>query len=467
VAKILMVQLHVAPYAGVAYLNRAATRKGHSFRLCLDTKPSRILARVGQERPDIVGFSCMTSFYKNIKEIAAAIKQRFRVPILLGGPHPTFCPEVVEEEPFDMICRGEGESALPELLDALDAGTDYAGIKNLWVKQDGRVFKNDLRPLIDPLDEAPLIDWSCYQGTGVESSPPIVFPIRGCPYNCSYCFNEAARKVFRGLGPYIRHFSVERTMQEIQEALRFFGPGPVFFTSDLFGMDLDWMERVLTAYSAATDRPFFPLLHPDRTTDACVDILAKHNCREVGIGVESGSERVREEILNRHYSNRLLIEVAERLHAKGMRVRTYNMIGLPTETENELWETIDLNVRMKTDFPRGAIYTPMPETRMLALLKDGGFLAPDFSFEEIPESVFMTTILKNVDKDHIENSLYFFATAVKFPRLRKLVRRLTHMRPNVLFRTWFYLVYIHLLWQAEQRKLIPYFRYLIANRSSK
>jgi len=409
----------------------------------------------------------MTSLYKDIKEVAFAIRKEFDIPMLLGGPHPTFYPEVLDAGPFDMICRGEGEFALPDLLDAIDAGDDYSHIQNIWIKRDGKVIKNDLRPLIDPLDQIPLIDWSCYKGTGVENTGPLVYPIRGCPYSCSYCFNEAARHMYKGLGKYIRYLSVERTIAEIQEALRFFSCSPVFFTSDSFGMDLDWMESLFDAYTASTDRPFFLLLRPELVTERCVDILARHNCCGVGIGVESGSERVRREILNRHYTNEQLLDVAKRLHAKGIKFRTYNMLGLPTETEDELWETIDLNVQMKTDFPRGAVYMPMPQTKILDLARREALLDADFSFEQVPSSVFMSTVFKNVDGDRIENSLFFFVTAIKFPWLRPLIRRLTHTKPNALYKVWFYTLFIYSHRKSEQRKWIPYIKYLIANRSSR
>ncbi len=458
-----MVQVQMAPYAGIAYLNGAVTARGHTFKLCLYRKLRPLFETIAEERPDIIGFSCMTSFYKEIRFIASTIKEHFQIPIIIGGPHASFCPETINEAPFDIVCRGEGEFALLELLDALDAGKDYTTIKNLWVKQDGKIYKNELRPLIEPLDEVPLIDWSCYKGTPVEDFPPTVHPIRGCPYSCSYCFNEAARTMYRGLGRYIRHFSVERTIVEVKEALHFFSHSPVVFNSDVLGLDLDWLEEMLAAYTAATDRPFFLLMHPERISDRCVDILARHNCCGVAFGVESGSERVRREILNRHHSNEELLEVAERLHKRGLKFRSYNMVGFPTETEDELWETIDLNIKMKADFPRASICTPMPQTKIFDLAREKGLLDSNFSFEDIPHSVLMTTVLKNVDTGRIENSVCFFITAVKLPRLRRVIKWLTHTKPNFLYRWWGYFVFAYYLKKSEQRSLIPHIKSMIAN----
>ncbi len=459
-----MVQVQMAPYAGVAYLNGAATEKGHAFKLHLYTKLRPLLDSITKEKPDLIGFTCMTSFVTEVCTLAGKIKEEFQIPIIIGGPHASLCPEIIDEGPFDIVCRGEGELALVDLLDAIDAREDYTAIRNLWVKQDGNVFKNEPRPLIEPLDQLPLIDWSCYEGTPVQDFPPMVHPIRGCPYSCTYCFNEATRRMYKGLGSYIRHFSVERTIEEVNAALRYFSPSPVVFNSDVLGLDLDWMEKMLDAYTAATDRPFFFLIHPERITERCVDILTRHNCCGVAFGVESGSERVRREVLNRHYSNELLLEVAERLHKRGIGFRSYNIVGIPTETEDELWETIDINIKMKADFPRVSICTPMPETRILEIAKAEGLLDSHFSFADIPHSILMGSVLKNVDIDRIENSACFFITAVKLPRLRRVIKWLTHTKHNFLYRWWGYFVFAYYLKRSEQRRLIPHLKSLWANR---
>ncbi len=466
-ARFMMVQVHAEPYPGTAYLNRAVTQRGHSFGLILTANPRVLLKRIAAEKPDLIGFSCMTCFYKPVREFAQAIKREFSIPIILGGVHPTFFPDVIHEDAFDMICRGEGEFALPELLDAIASGSDFTQIQNLWVKRNGTIFKNELRPLIEPLDEVPLIDWSCYQGTSVRHWAPLAYPIRGCAYNCSYCFNEPARRLYHGLGTYIRYFSVERTIAEVQEALRFFANSPLVFEADSFGLDLDWMGRMLDAYSAATDRPFFLLLRPELVTDACADILARHRCCGVGFGVESGSERVRREILNRHYSNEQLLKAAARLHGRGIKFGTYNILGIPTETEDELWETIDINVRMKTDFPRGMIFIPMPQTKLFDYSMKEGYLDADFSFDQVPRSAYVTTVLKNVDKNRIENSLYFFITAIKIPKLRNVIRWLTHTKSNFLYRWGFYLVYAYIYRKSQQPNILSYTRFLFANRHTK
>ena len=464
-AKILMVQLQNAPYVGTAYLNGAAKSAGHEFVLHLGRDKDAICNAVKTEQPDIVGFSCMTGIHTEALEICERIKSESSVPTVMGGPHPTLFPEVIEHPALDVICRGEGELTLIEMLNALKDGRSLAGIPSLWVKQNGEIVKSPMRPLVNPLDDLPPIDWSCYQDTVVRRSSPVAFPVRGCPFSCSYCFNASIRDLYGVTAKdYVRHLSVERTLQEIDAAIRVFEPNPVLFTSDTFGCDLPWMEQLLARYSEMFELPFVLLLRPEFVSERLVQLLAEHKCHSVAIGVESGSERVRREILNRRHSNELLIKIAGQLHAAGIKFRTYNMIGLPGETEDEMWETVDINVRMKADYPRCAIFSPMPGTKLTQKAIAEGYLDADFGYDDIPFSILSSTVLHKVDHNQVKNLLHFFQTAVLFPGLRRVLRRLTHWRPNLFFRAWFYLLYAHLHRKSEGRRMLSYVSFLFANR---
>jgi len=464
-AKLLMIQIQPLPYAGTAYLNGALKSKNHNFVLYVSNNIKNILSKISDEKPDMIGFPCMSSIHKEILSISKKIKEKYNIPIILGGSHPTLFPEVIEDKSIDIICRGEGEFALIDLMDAIDKNEPYINIKNLWVKFDNKIYKNELRKLVEPLDDIPLIDWSCYNNKILENSPPIVFLIRGCPFSCSYCFNKSTRDLYNGLGKYVRYFSVERSILEIKQALNYFSKSPVLFTSDSFGIDIQWMDNLLKEYSKITKLPFVLLLRPELATKKCIDILCKYNCFSVAIGVESGSESIRKNILNRRYSNQDLIDLANELHKHNIKFRTYNMIGLPYESEKDIWETIDINIKMKTDFPRGAIFTPMPNTQIVDIAKNGGYLDNDFNFDSIPTSIFQTTILKDVDNNMIKNLLYFFQTLIIFPKSKFLIKRLIKMKSNILFKYWFYFVYAYLHMKSEKRALIPYIKYLFKNRN--
>ena len=460
-----MIQLQAIPYCGTAYLNSAAKSRSHAFSLYLhlERRTDKLFEAIQQISPDIIGFSTMTGFHLEALTLAKKIKTHYKTPIILGGAHPTLFPEVIHEPEVDIICLGEGEYALMELLDALESGQNYDHILNLWVKENGRIHKNPMRPLIDPLDNIPLIDWSCYKGTAIQNSSAVAFLIRGCPYSCTYCFNAAVRHMYKGLGKYVRYFSAERSIKEIEAALEVLKSDSVLFLSDTFGVDSEWMEQFLTLYQERIKLPYIVLLRPELATEKNIRILGKHQCNTVGIGIESGSERVRKEILNRRYSNEQLLRIADELHDNGIKVRTFNMIGLPGENEAEIWETISLNRQMKVEYPRGAIFTPFPNTRIVDYAKERGFLGEDFSFNSIPNSILSHSILKHIDTNRITNYLYFFQSIILFPRLEKLFKHLIRVRPNILFRLWFYLVYAHIQRKSEERGFVSHAKFLFSN----
>jgi anaerobic magnesium-protoporphyrin IX monomethyl ester cyclase len=467
-ARFLMLQIQGVPYAGVAYICGAVRSRGHSFSLFIHNDIKKIIEDIDKEKPDIIGFSCMTCFFQDYSRIAKKIKEKYDIPIIMGGPHPTLCPEETLNDPsIDIICRGEGEFALIELLNSIDRGIINEGILNLWFKNGVTIIPNKLRPLVDPLDEIPLIDWTCYKGTLAQYSNPIAFLIRGCPFSCSYCFNETMRNIYSGLGKYVRHFSIERSLLEIQAAINVFQPGPVLFTSDSFGIDLLWMEELFNRYRTITELSFVLLLRPELATEKCISILAHSHCLSVAIGVESGSERVRKEILNRNYSNSQLLDVAEILHNHNIKFRTYNMIGLPTETEDEIWETIEINCKMKTDYPRAGIFTPMPKTKIMDIVQSHGLISGDFDCTHIPKTILSDTVLKNCNQDRIQATLYFFQSAIIFPKLKKGFRFLMGKKPTAIGRFWFYCIYTYLHMKSEGRKFFPYLLFIYANRHYK
>lgn len=453
-AKILMLQLQPYPYAGTAYLCGAVRSAGHEFKLFISDNPEKIDEIIRSEKPDIISFSAMTGMHVKILSLVKFIKQHYSIPIILGGPHPTFFPEIINEDGIDIICRGEGEFALIDLLHCIESRTEYNNIPNLWIKEGTHIYKNEMRPLAYPLDTIPLIDWTCYEGSVVKIFPAVMIPIRGCPFSCTYCFNEKYRALYSHSKKYVRHFSVKRAIEELKITLDFFSPkSPIIFTSDSFGIDLTWMDDFFSEYSKTTDLPFVVLLRPELASEKCIEILKKYRCFSVAIGVESGSERIRKEILHRNYSNQHLLEVAERLHRAGIKFRTYNILGLPTESSAELLETITMNITMKTNYPRPSIFSPFPGTQLTKMSIDMGYLPENFSFDTVSQGIHHDTLLKLENKNQILNTLYFFQTFVLFPRTLKCYRTLMRIPPNFLFKAWFMFVYAVLSMKSEGRSL--------------
>jgi radical SAM superfamily enzyme YgiQ (UPF0313 family) len=145
-------------------------------------------------KPDLICFSAITNLYMNIKKLARKLKQVLPdVPIICGGIHPTSLPEeAIQEDCFDMICLGEGEGAMEDLLQRMREKRSYIDVKNLWVKDaTGYVHKNPKRPVIKPLESLPHPDRSKFAKYGAfPKGHPLVVIIITRPFgNAPYLAN--------------------------------------------------------------------------------------------------------------------------------------------------------------------------------------------------------------------------------------------------------------------------------------
>jgi radical SAM superfamily enzyme YgiQ (UPF0313 family) len=466
--KILFIQLQQFAYPGLYYLAGALRASGHRYELIATNRSERMCEAIARFQPDLIGFPAMTGIYKEILQKASDIKERFPgSKIIIGGIHPTLYPDSIRDSSIDFICRGEGERPLVRLLEALVSGAKSFAIPNISYKRGDETVHNDMEPLADPVDSLPFPDYSIYRNVPVIASDtyPMVFMTRGCPFSCTYCHNSNRKKIYRGLGKYVRSFGVERVLDEVVAAISAYPDArAVFLGSDTVGDDMVWLEDLLTKYRIRFSLPYTCLVRPEFISEKLVLLLKATNCHMVAFGLESGSERVRRELLHRHYSNEHIIRAAALLKNHGIRFRTYNIIGFPSETPEEMLQTLDLNLRIRPDYPWCSIFTPYPETPLTEFSIAQGYLDKDFTYENIPVSFFNDTILQNVDRRFILNLHSFFQSAVLVPALSPLLRRLMKLPSNFLFRALFKAVYAYTSIRSERRSLFSFLKLAFANR---
>ena len=138
--------LDITDPMGIMCLIASVRQRGHEADLLLTNLEKDLYRAVRDYRPDVIGFSVTSGSEGYYLELIRRLRRHVPFLSVLGGPHPTFFPEIIEQPEVDVICRGEGDDALVELLDALAQGADYSGIRNLWVKRDGAVARNPMRP---------------------------------------------------------------------------------------------------------------------------------------------------------------------------------------------------------------------------------------------------------------------------------------------------------------------------------
>jgi radical SAM superfamily enzyme YgiQ (UPF0313 family) len=382
-----------AEWMGIEYLSSALKRAGHDTELLFDPGSGdveykfniieryfdvsgKMIKKAKAYKPDLIAFSCLTNLYPWVSKMASLLKKEMAVPIIAGGLHPTILPEFVIKNPdIDMICVGEGEEALVELANSMQNGKIDYSIKNIWFKKDGEIVRNPPRPLMQDLDSLPFPDKDMFRRYGCFSDRLYVMTGRGCPYQCTYCFNSYYRKLLNQPGhSYTRRRSVGRVIEELKYFKSRYRIKEVFFYDDVFTINDEWIKDFAARYKKEIGLPFKVLVHPKNVKKDIMILLKEAGCIYVDIGLESGSEDVRYKLLKRNMSNDDIINTARVLKEVGIKFCTLNIVGFPTETTEQMWETYELNRKIKPDGTIVSIFYPFPKTELADFCAERGFI---------------------------------------------------------------------------------------------
>ena len=316
--------------------------------------------------PDILAVSVMTTNFDGALDLIKKAKPECLT--IFGGVHPTIAPEeVISQKSVDMICLGEGEEAIVELAKALETGGTVDRIKNLWVKTRTKgVMKNSFASFMD-LNTLPCPDWSVfdqrhlfrpfegkiYRGSFVTGS-------RGCPGSCTYCVNRTIRNTFSGSGGYFRKASVPAFLAHVRTLNKEYGANWLKFADDTFLLRTKEELFELKEGLKPLNILFGCSVQPGTIEKEKVLLAKEMGCVAMTVGIESGNEHIRRNILNRHISNEKLREGIRIIQEAGLRLSTFNMIGLPGETRENVFETVRLNRDLGTKAANVYIVYPFP-----------------------------------------------------------------------------------------------------------
>jgi radical SAM superfamily enzyme YgiQ (UPF0313 family) len=432
-ATVLLIQTEWFEHLGLLYLASYARDRGHRSELRVLRRPRPLQAAVAELKPQVVAFSATTGLHRRVLDLARTLRPYYPGLVLLGGAHPTYFPEVIQDPGLDLICRGEGEKPLAELLDCLDQGRDFSGVPGLWVKRAGQVTENPPADLIEDLDSIPFPDRSLLERADPffhRSAMRRLVTMRGCPYRCAYCYNGTLQDLLHGHGRYLRQRSVENVLAELRTLP---GPRTINLVDDTFGVKREWALEFLDRYGREFGWPLIVNARVELLDEELIRALKTANCHCVQIGLESGDAKIREQVLGRKVAEEKILAAGAALHRHGLKFLTYNMIGLPEETLDQALATLALNGRLQVDYPRVSIFQPYPRTALGDQARALGLVAPDYAADQVAESYFRRSVLRRPDIHRFENLHKLFWPAIRWPRLQPLVRALTRLPHNPLF----------------------------------
>jgi anaerobic magnesium-protoporphyrin IX monomethyl ester cyclase len=243
---------------GLMTLSAVLKKAGHESQYIDASLEKNIIKRVIELSPDIIAYSIITGSHKYYRDLNLTLKQHLNFLALFGGPHCTFFPEFINEEGVDVICRGEAEKAIITLVDFLQKGKDISSIPNLWIKKEGKIYQNEIENLCLNLDEIPFPDRdfvNVYKHYNKMQRRDVITS-RGCPYNCTYCFNHANKELFRHKGRYVRQRSVDNVIEELKQLKDKYHAKVFHFQDDVFTVNHQWTFDFCSRYQKEIKLPF-------------------------------------------------------------------------------------------------------------------------------------------------------------------------------------------------------------------
>ncbi len=440
-----------AEWLGIEYLSSVLKKAGHQTKLLFNPgagdiefkipffeKIGNIDAVIIEEairyNPDLIAFSSLTNIYSWQKKIAVELKKHLAAPIIFGGIHATAVPDQMLSQDFvDMVCIGEGEEALVELAHAMANHENIYSIQNIWFKNNGSIIKNSVRPLIHDLDVLPFPDKEIFYKYGCFYDRLYIMTGRGCPFSCSYCYNATYKNLYGSKNPYVRRRSVRNVIDEILYFRSRYPIKEIFFYDDIFTIQKQWLEEFASSYPKEVGLPYKCLIHVDTIDEEIMRLLSKSGCYYVDMGLESGNEKIRKQLLYRNTTNEQIKRVAHLLRKYRIPFTTLNMVGLPSEAQEEMWDTVDLNIAIK---PNNALFTtfyPFPNTPLTDRAELLGYIDDEvrLKLNNGEKSYKESTILNHPEKDTILWISSFAPILVKWTFLTAILKRL---KPNRFFR---------------------------------
>ena len=426
---------------GIMYLSSMVKRDGHEVDI-VDLNDQEIRNKIDTFKPKIIGYSVATHNRRSYLEINKQLKKDFDFLSVFGGPHPTYFPDVINEEGVDAICIGEGEHAFKEFVDTYENKGDITEVENWWVKQNGKTYKNSVRQLIEDLDTLPFPDRNLFDIQGRERQNTQSFTAsRGCAFSCTFCFNYSLNNMYKNKGSVVRVRSVDNLLSEIKEVKARYPLDFINFLDNVFIWTEKWGQEFADKYSKEIGVPFFCCVQPRHLTEKMIVDLKRAGCMTVGMGVESGDDYILQEILKKKVTREKVLHVAKMIKKHGIKLNTYNMIGLPVSSLEKELGTLGLNIEIKPDYAGSTIYDPMPGTELAEIAKNMGLLNEKVS-DEMDGIHSVLTFKEEKEKEKRENLAKLFPITVELPFLMPLVKLLIKLPLTKLYS------YIYRMWEG-------------------
>ncbi|MBF0458056.1 MAG: radical SAM protein [Nitrospirae bacterium] len=377
------------PRVGAVLLSTILKAKGHNVRVFIEdiARPDWQFV----EKSDIVCISTITSTVHYAYAIADRLK-RLGAVVVIGGAHTTFMPDEAMGH-ADFVVRGEGDIALPALVDYLETGAPVIeSIGNLTYRNTaGVIIHNPQGEFIKDLDTLPLPDFGLVHKWKNSNILPVATS-RGCAFNCRFCL------VSPMFGRKYRFRSVESVMGELRTRVKV-SQSPIFFVDDNFAANRKRAKLILQGMAEIGLKPrWSAMVRPDIAKDEeLLKIIADTGKPTVCIGFES----INPEALKEYEKKQTLednITSIKKIKAHGIKIHGMFVFGSDTDTVDTIHRTTEFATSMGIDSVQYMILTPLPGTKIYDDFKaQDRLLHTDWSKYDIHHVVYKPALITTND----------------------------------------------------------------------
>lgn len=442
---------------GIMWLSRAIKDAGHQTK-AIFVPDRRWMQKVQEYDPDVVCYSVTTGMHVYLSDINRQIKRVLpNVLSVFGGPHATFSPEYIETDGLDAMCRGEGEEAIVELLNRLQAGEPYYDVRNFWFKhkETKEIIKNEQRPLVKDLDSLGFPDREVVYEAGAiyrDTDRKVFVSQRGCPMPCSFCFHHAMKKKIYNSrnSEYVRKRTVTHLLEEIKQVRAKYNLKFIHFVDDIFNLRNDWLDEFCERYPKEIGLPFDVILMANMTTEDHIIKLRKAGCVYARIAFEAASDHVRNTVFRKHTTRQQLLDAAGWIRKHDIRLGSLNILGGPGGTIEDEFDTLRLNIEAKVDHPMVSLMQPYPMFDIEETTRQMGYAIA--SLDQFPVNFRRTAPTQSEHRHQIENLQKWFPITVRNPWLMKFVPTL--IKAKWMYRPYLILFMLHAEYLVAEQAMI-------------
>ena len=348
-----------------------------------DADGAKIAALIRRFKPDVVGVTSLTGPAILDGILVSRLAKMAGAQVVWGGTHASLLARQTLENPYvDFVVINEGEETFKELLVAMEQHTGYGRILGLGYKHNGEIRINPERPFQRDLDALPMPAWDMvpveryfYRYPGIRRKLVMVTS-RGCLFRCGFCYVvDFHKRKYRGR-------SAGRIFEEIEYLQKNFGVEGIRFDDDLFVIDrprlrefCGWIHRRNLAITWESN------CRADQVNPEFLGTIERGKCHRLTFGLESGSERILK-FLNKDLRVEQIRRAFTLLRDTRIMTGAAFLVGIPTETRDEVAQTIELARSIRAHHTHFYPYVPFPGSPLAEYCRANGLIQYPESLED-------------------------------------------------------------------------------------